>query len=105
MIDRLYIVVRGDLAPGAQLAQSCHALRQFCDEHPEIDGKWFKESNTLVALSVEDEQELLKLQTKLWRRGFKHSLFREPDFGDEATALAIEPSGKGACRGLGLALS
>jgi len=105
MIDRLYIVVREDLHPGAQLAQGLHAFRDFVEAHGDVELTWYRTSNTIVALSVPDEEALLQLREKLERRRLKYALFREPDFDDEATALAIEPKGKGACRGLRLALA
>jgi hypothetical protein len=40
---------------------------------------------------VASEYELLKAQRQIERRGIKTVLFREPDIGDQATALATEP--------------
>ena len=36
-MEKLYIIVRRDLAPGAQCAQSCHAMHAFVNEHPALD--------------------------------------------------------------------
>lgn len=34
-MEKLYIIVRADLPAGAQVAQSCHAMRLFVHEHPD----------------------------------------------------------------------
>jgi peptidyl-tRNA hydrolase len=85
-------VVRADLAPGLQAAQACHALRLFSAEHPDEDRAWYEGSNNLVLLQVPDEEALLGLNERA--NGTPRSLFKEPDVGDEATALAIGPSGR-----------
>jgi len=83
-----------------------HALRQFTAEHPEVDQAWFESSNYLGLLSVCNEEELHKLIERAADLGIKHSIFREPDIGDQVTAIALEPSttSKKLCSGLKLAL-
>lgn len=49
--------------------------------------------SSVVICKVKDEQDLLKQAKKLERRGIAFAIFREPDIGDEATALATEPIG------------
>jgi len=85
-------VVRADLKPGLQAAQACHALRLFSAEHPEEDRAWYEGSNNLVLLQVPDEKALLALRDQA--NGCPASLFREPDVGDEATALALGSSAR-----------
>jgi peptidyl-tRNA hydrolase len=106
MGDKLFVVTRRDISPGYQGVQSQHALRQFTAEHPERDAEWFKNSNYLAWLSVEDEVELMRLITSAQDIGLRWSAFREPDVGGQITAIAIEPHPKAAelCRGLPLAL-
>lgn len=106
MGDKLFVVTRRDISPGYQGVQSQHALRQFTAEHPERDAEWFKSSNFLAWLSVEDEVELMRLITEAQDRGLRWSAFREPDVGGQITAIAIEPHPETAkiCRGLPLAL-
>jgi hypothetical protein len=41
MENKLYIITRSDLPPGARCAQSCHALRAFVEAHPVVDRSWF----------------------------------------------------------------
>lgn len=101
-MDKLYIVVRADLPPGMQIAQACHALRQFTSVHSEIDRAWYEGSNNLVVLQVPGEDELFDL---LARAGeIPITSFREPDLDDDVTAIAIGPQGSGLVSQLPLAL-
>ncbi len=92
--DKLYLITRRDISPGYQAVQSCHAMRQFTEEHPEIDKEWFLRSNYLCLLSVKNEDELYDLVGRAKDQGIKVSIFREPDIGNEITAIAIEPGQK-----------
>ena len=47
--------------------------------------------NHLVALEVNDEEQLLEARERLEDRGIDAILFREPDRGNEATAICTEP--------------
>lgn len=106
MGDKLFLVTRRDIAPGYQAVQSCHALRQFTHEHPEIDTEWFSQSNYLALLSAENEIELMRLITHANDAGLRWSAFHEPDVGGQITAIALEPHPKSAalCKNLPLAL-
>jgi len=99
-------VTRQDLSPGYQVAQSCHALRQFSEEHKEIDNEWFHNSNYLAVLSAKDENALLKLIEKADSQGVKFSVFFEPDLDNQITAVALEPGiiSKKLCSNFRLAL-
>lgn len=66
----MYIIVRRDLKPGAQMAQAIHAAQKFIFEHPEISRKWKEESGTLVCLSVENEEKLANLLKKSSRKNY-----------------------------------
>lgn len=103
----LRLVVRGDLPPGLQLAQACHAARLFAADHPVAEQTWYQESNTLAVLTVPDRAALVAIHDQAGRLGLRVSLFREPDLGDEPTAMAIEPGAfaRRLCQGLPLALS
>jgi len=100
-------VTRKDLSPGAQAAQSCHAVKQFGFDHPEQDRAWFETSNYLVILETENEESLHELLNLAKRRGITFSFFREPDFDNALTAAAFEPGGKSKklCCRLKLALN
>lgn len=110
-MEPLYIIVRSDLTPGQQLAQSCHALRQFTEEWPNIDREWFEKSNTLVILGIEHEQALDRLKWLAEDKGLAVSAFYEPDYplypAGTLTAIALEPNpaSKELCSDLKLALS
>lgn len=105
--DKLYLITREDIPPGYQAVQSCHAIRQFTAEHPEIDVEWFTASNYLALLSVANERELMRLLVIADDHGLRTSAFREPDIDGQITAIAIEPHSKTAkiCGHLPLALS
>jgi hypothetical protein len=83
----VYVLVRQDLPPVQIAVQAAHAAveaaRQFLlpdSDHPH-----------LVLCAVASEVRLLAAADHLFRRGVRHALFREPDRGGEATALATEP--------------
>ena len=103
---KLYIAVRADLPPGLQAAQIVHAAFQFAHDHPSVVKPWLEQSNYLVIVSVPDEDALLDLIFAASKRGLKRSATREPDIGNEATAVAIEPGTAAAklCAQLPLAL-
>lgn len=88
--QKLYVVTRRDLSPGAQAVQGMHALVEFQFEHPESADEWHSISNTLGFLSVADEKELNELCGLLFSLGIRHAMFREPDMGMSLTAIAIE---------------
>lgn len=92
-VYKLTTVTRRDLTAGSQSVQSTHAAVQFIFEHPELSEDWFKKPY-LAQLSVKNEDELKSLIHKLQKNNIKHSIFREPDLGNQITAIAIEPSEK-----------
>lgn len=83
-----------------------HAAIQFAMEHPEINKDWFTNSNYLGFLSVTNEYELHQLIEKALLHGIKISIFREPDIGNQITAIALAPGSKSKklCSNLPLAL-
>lgn len=103
-MDKLFVVVRSDLPAGLQIPQAGHAMRLFAAEHPVEEARWYRESNNLVVLSVPSKEELVRLAYELTTRGISVSLFREPDCGDEPTALAAAPGARRWLSTLPLAL-
>ena len=101
---KLYVIVRGDLPPGAQVAQACHGLRAFAEGYPEIDRAWYDGSNNLIVLSVPDLAELESLRCRAQEASVPVTAFCEPDFDDELTAIAIAPDGARLVSSLPLAL-
>lgn len=78
----MYVLVRGDLTPGSQIAQAIHAAVEYTLEHPA------RVVPTVVALEVDSEEQLLE---------HAHAfgvLFREPDLGGEATAFCAVSDGR-----------
>jgi hypothetical protein len=59
---------------------------------PEITKTWHTESNFLVILTVENEDDLLDLLDRVCDRRIKYVAFTEPDLNSEHTAIALEPS-------------
>ena len=90
--EKLRIVTRRDLHIGYQAVQAGHAAIQFQHEHQVEAKAWYTQSNYLAFLSVDDETELEKLIQKAEAKGIKHSIFREPDIGNEITAVTFEAS-------------
>jgi len=86
-MKKLYIIVRADLPPGAQLAQSCHVVSAFAVAHPELHRAWHADGQNLVCLQVPDRRALELLGSEISPQAF--ASFSEPDFGGELTALAM----------------
>ena len=83
----MYVLVRKDLSPRQQAVQSCHAAIEATrnhitqnDEHPSI-----------IICCVKSEQKLLMCAEELQNKGIECQLFREPDMGNQVTALASRP--------------
>ena len=63
--EKLRIVTRCDIHPGAQIAQSNHATAKFAKEHPEKFNNWIEKSEYIALLEIKDEWSLLALADKL----------------------------------------
>lgn len=80
-VKRLYVVVRHDLPLGLQMAQACHAAREFTLQHEEDVG------DNLVVLHA-SPGELCCLVASA--EGLcTVTAFHEPDLGGELTAAAF----------------
>lgn len=79
--------MRDDLSPGQQVVQTAHAIADFAVEHPVEFKAWKYGSNYLCCLSSNDLLGLIRI---LKRFEAKHTVFREPDIGNEITAIAVE---------------
>jgi hypothetical protein len=66
----------------------------FMSEHKDISGEWYSKSNYLGLLSVRDEYGLRELVSRANRLGIRHSVFREPDIGNQITAICLAPGHK-----------
>lgn len=88
----MVVITRSDLSDGYKAVQSTHAAINFTFEHPNRAGPWFQESNYLVLLETVDEKSLKALIRKFELKKLNYTVFREPDIGDQITAIAVEPS-------------
>jgi len=102
-MEKLFVVIRSDLAPGLQLAQSGHAIVAFQHSYPRIFEDWRDGSNNLVILSAEDEARLTALADHLTSKGVAVARFHEPDLGDQMTAISVGPAGRRLLSSLPLA--
>lgn len=91
----LYVVVRNDIPPGLQMAQACHATREFT-LYSDVDP-----GDNLVVLGA-SPAELAALLARVaekpagcseFHHPYAYSPFHEPDLGGELTALALVGSG------------
>lgn len=94
-MKKLFVIVRQDLKPGAQLAQSNHATTAFALAHPFRFFWWAIFVKNIAVLSVPNEAALADLLALAERKGIQRAAFREPDFDDELTAISL---GSGAER-------
>ena len=90
MDEKLYILVRKDMHPSYQAVQAGHALAQYLLEFKNTS--W--NNGTLVYLSVDDEEKLYRWKYKLEKKDIEYAEFREPDIGNEITAIAAVSNGK-----------
>jgi peptidyl-tRNA hydrolase len=91
-MKRLYVLIRADLAPGAQLAQSCHAVSAFAHQYRVEHDAWQAGEQNLVVLSVPSENALGEIMRRAMEQNIRAAAFHEPDFGNELTACAFEGS-------------
>ena len=80
------MAVRTDLPTAQQIVQSVHAAYEA--------GIRFGDPNNIasvVVCSVPNEEELLRTKERLDSREIRSYVFREPDIGGQATAIATEP--------------
>lgn len=81
-----YIVCRKDMSPSYQAVQSSHAamemgFRTTCPSSPVH----------IVLLGISNQEELIKLASRLEKKGVNFQLFYEPDYDTGYTALCTFP--------------
>lgn len=86
------MVTRQDLSPGYQIVQSTHAVADFIHSFPDISSKWKQESNSIISLSVKNEESLIRLTHLLQIKNINFVGFNEPDINNQLTSICIEPS-------------
>ena len=82
---KVYVLVRQDLDYSSKAVQGGHALAQLCHHHDIAE--WEDSHKTLVFLSVRGESELLRYYDSIPME--EKCLFRETDFKNEYTAMAV----------------
>lgn len=88
----MVLITRADLSSGYQVVQPAHALAEFAITYPRKFKDWMEVGKNLVVLSTTNEKQLLKLADQFEEKGLDYVLFREPDIGNKATAIAVEPN-------------
>ena len=82
-------IVRRDLSPKYQLAQTLHAGLQFSLDNFQQLQKWNKETQSVVCLSIENEDKLKALTSTLKGMDVMMSEFYEPDIDNQLTSVAF----------------
>jgi len=86
---KLVTITRQDISPGYQVVQTAHAVADFCTKAGFVDvTNWMRKSGSIISLSVKNEKELLKWVKKL-KRSVRVYEFREPDVGNQLTAICF----------------
>lgn len=81
----LYVLIRQDLSRSQKIVQAVHASAEFLlHDNNHI---WY--NGTIICLKVKNEEELLNLEKRIKNMGIPYSSFREPDTGNDMTALAL----------------
>lgn len=88
---KLYVVVRGDLAPGLRCAQAAHAVAEMCLRYPERAWEWNGDGNYLIVLEAKDEDELRWWFWEHRAAGITCQLWMEPDLSYQWTSYAALP--------------
>lgn len=88
-MEKLTIVVRSDIPPGAQLAQTGHAVGAFAIQYPDSFSLWARVGKNIVVLGARDLTHLMDLYGAAALRGLSRAIFAEPDIGGQPTAIAL----------------
>lgn len=80
---KMYVLVRKDLTKAQQSVQGGHALAEFLLNH---STSW--DNGTLIYLGVKSEHQLKNWIRKLERNSLEVAVWREPDMGNQITAVA-----------------
>lgn len=78
--NRLYVLVSDKLAPMYGAVQGGHAIAQWMLEHSD-NLYWKNETVVYLSCDIEKMEYLLN--------GEDYSIFKEPDIGNEVTAIAV----------------
>ena len=85
---KLFVVVRRDLTPSQSAVQGGHALAEYMLN----SSRW--KNSTLVYLGIKNLRSLERLKYRLDQEGTKYYEFREPDIGNQPTAISCDVGSK-----------
>lgn len=88
---KLYMISRKDLPPGAQACQVVHVICELAHRWTYSFLEWKLTSNTIVFLSVNNEDELKKMIFEAHKKDIQVECFYEPDLDNALTAIALVP--------------
>lgn len=91
-MKKLYVLTRRDLKTKYAGVQAGHAVAQWMLENPTQAKEW--NNGTLIYLSVSCEEALQAWGEKLTELGIPWAGFKEPDIGDQLTAIATYGNGE-----------
>ena len=80
-------MTRADLQIGQQLTQSLHSSSRFAYHYPELHREWIEQSEYVVSLSVDNEEQLQNLYDNLKSNGASVVAFREPYYDNQLTSI------------------
>ncbi len=86
-MKKLFVIVRKDLSTSQQAVQAGHAVAAFL-----LHGQFFRrwKNQTLIYLGVKGLIQLTNLKRKLDNNDVPYVEFREPDIGNQVTAIATD---------------
>jgi len=84
-MNNLYVIVRNDLSRSQKTVQAIHASAEYLLYEDVYN--W--DNGTVVCLKVRNEEELLELEERIRSMSIPYRSFREPDTGNDMTALAL----------------
>ena len=83
---KMFVIVRKDLSISQRAVQAGHALAEHLLHGP--FSRW--QNGTLVYLGVKGLTQLENIKRKFDRENIPYKEFREPDIGNEITAIATD---------------
>lgn len=84
----VYCFIRRDLSQPQQVVQVAHATIESCKS---FDYRSLPEHPSVIVCGVKTETQLETVMKRLKEQGIRFALFREPDIGNQLTAIATEP--------------
>ena len=89
-MKKMYVLVRKDLSKSQQAVQGGHAVAEYLLNVQNHDWK----NGTLVYLAVRNETDLISWEGILNNKNIDYAVFKEPDIGNQLTALSVVSDGE-----------